>query len=433
MTAQLDHVNGIAAVPRFDPVALAEAEAIRTKAEAEAKALQIKAEGEAKAAEIAAQVEADKQRILNDRAALRAEADKAAHDKKMAELLAATAKAKAEADEADAAAERKAREDEGRAGEERRTEATWKWSARGIYLISLIIALPLQLKAFYSDDKPFMVAAPLLLEGLALVLAFGGAWAIAHRRNVRPYRIGIMAAAAIAAGVNLWHGNVDPAIGIEAGIVGALASLGGPVVLMAYEHGIAQKRDGIPSWRERRDAAKAAAAAAKEAADKAAEKKAAENLRAQEKWDTEQAALAEQKRKDADRQGAHKKVWDVAEAMRSARGLQYVTDQIWGEAWYRVTGSKVVGVWPELEASSRAAQARMKAASEMPIFGPFMQVESQKGPQSDGVDGRRSNGGTPPRRVPGDTPPNSPIARKQAVLEQTTRKAAGDSDERTIR
>lgn len=416
MTASLDHVNGrpVDTFTGFDPVALAKAEAIRTQADADASAVRIKAEGEAKAAEIAAQVEADKQRILNERAALRAEADKAVHEKKMAELLAATAKAKAEADEAEAAAERKVRDDEGRASEERRTEATWKWSARGIYLISLIIALPLQLKAFYSDDRPFMVAAPMLLEGLALVLAFGGAWAIAHRRDVRPYRIGIMAAAAIAGAVNLWHGTVDPAIGIEAGIVGALASLGGPVVLMAYEHGIAQKRDGIPSWRERRDAAKVAAATAREAAEKAAEKKAAEDLRAQEKRDADRAATAEQERKDKDRQQSHTKVWDVAEAMRSARGLQFVTDQIWSEAWYRVTGCKVVGIWPELEASSREAQARMKAASEdVPP-----QVESQMPTRFvkgfDELDGRRFNGGTPPRRVPHDTPRYSVAARAAA-------------------
>ncbi|MEU1919336.1 hypothetical protein ABZ742_04085 [Streptomyces albogriseolus] len=33
-------------------------------------------------------------------------------------------------------------------------------------------------------------------------------------------------------------------------------------------------------------------------------------------------------------------------------------------------------------------------------------------------DGRRHNGGTPPRRRPGDTQPYAPIARKQAALEQ---------------
>lgn len=37
-------------------------------------------------------------------------------------------------------------------------------------------------------------------------------------------------------------------------------------------------------------------------------------------------------------------------------------------------------------------------------------------------DGRRSNGGTPPVRRPGDTQPYSPIARAQARLEQTEKK-----------
>lgn len=418
MTAQLDHVNGrpVAAEPRFDPIALAKAEAIRTQAEAEAKALCIKAEGEAKAAEIAAREEAEKQRILNERAAMKLEADRAVQAERVAKAAAAAAEAEAAAAKANRLAEAEIEAECTREREEHRTEAIWKWSARGIYLTSLIIALPLQLKAFYSDDKPFMIAAPVLLEGLALVLAFGGAWAIAHRRDVLPYRLGIMAAALIAAGVNLWHGNTDPSIGIEAGIVGALASLGGPVVLMTYEHGIAQKRDGIPSYRERRDARKAAAKAAREIAEKAAERKAAEELRAKEKLDASLAAAAEQKRKDADRQKAHGKVWDVAEAMRSARGFPFVTDQVWSEAWYRVTGSKVVGVWPELEASSREAQARMKAASE----GPSPQVESQmptpaeKGPHA--LDGRRFNGGTPPRRVPNDTPRYSIQARTVASL-----------------
>ncbi|MFD8577374.1 hypothetical protein ACFV1H_18825 [Streptomyces virginiae] len=430
MTAQLDHINGAAVVPRFDPVALAEAEAIRTRAEAEAEAVRIKAEGEAKAAEAVGREEAEKQRILNERALMKLEADRAVQAERVAKSAAAAAEAEATAIKAKQATEAEVEHAENRQKEKRRTEAVWKWAAHGIYLTSLLIALPLQLMAFYSDDKPFMVAAPFLLEGLALVLALGGAWAIAHRRDVLPYRIGIMMSAVIASAVNLWHGSVDATIGLEAGIVGALASLGGPIVLMAYEHGIAQKRDGIPSMRERREASRAAAKAVREAAAKAEEKAAADRAKATEKAAAERAAGVEQKRKDDDRKQAHGKVWDVAEAMRSARGLPFVTDALWSEAWYRVTGSKVVGIWPELEASSKAAAARMKNASEMPILGPFAQVESQKGPRVDGVDGRRFNGGTPPRRVPGDSQPNSPAARAQASLEQTSRKS---TDERTIR
>lgn len=41
-------------------------------------------------------------------------------------------------------------------------------------------------------------------------------------------------------------------------------------------------------------------------------------------------------------------------------------------------------------------------------------------------DGRRRNGGTPPRRRPGQTLPYSPLARTQARLERTTDKAPKD-------
>jgi hypothetical protein len=115
-------------------------------------------------------------------------------------------------------------------------------------------------------------------------------------------------------------------------------------------------------------------------------------------------------------------VWEVAEALRSARGASVVTEQIWADAWYRVTGSKVVGVRPEMEADSKAAQARMKAIAEMPILGDSSQVGSQKAPGSKkapGVpDGRRFNGGTPPLRRAGDTLPYCDAAKKQAALEQ---------------
>jgi hypothetical protein len=272
-----------------------------------------------------------------------------------------------------------------------------------------------------------MVAAPALLEGFALALALGAAWAVANRRDVLPYRVGIMLGAVIAAAVNLYGGVTDPAIGLNAGIIGALASLGGPIVLMAYEHGIAQKADGIPSFRERRaaDKAKAKEAAAREQAK--AEKKAAEDKAKAEKTAQQQAAEAEQQRKDDDRKANHPEVWDRADSIRSARGFQAVTEAIWAEAWYRVTGSKLVGVTPEIEELSRLALERMQAATEIAPGDALSQVGSQKAPRPkrdpDAPDGRRNNGGIPPLRTPGDTAPYSPLARKQAALEQTTRTA----------
>ena len=431
-TASIEKVNGHAvAEQRFDPVALAEADAIRTRADAEAKALRIKAEGEADAARTLAAEEAEKQRLVNERARMKHEKDKAAHDRYLAEQAEKTAKANAEREKSEKAEADTAAEEAARAKEQERTENLWKWGARGIYAVGLVIAAPVQLLHFWDPARKFLLAAPLLLEGLALVLALGAAWAVAHRRDVAPYRVGIMISAAIAAAINLHGGITKPEIGFNAGLIGAIASLGGPIVLMAYEHGIAQKADGIPSWRERRAAAraKAEADAAREKARR--EKRDAEHQAAMEKAAAQARAEEEQKRRDEDRKKHHPEVWAVAEALRSARGSQYVTEPIWAEAWYRVTGSKTVGVTAEVEARSRAAQARMKVATDVPIIGDFSQVTSQKEPRpkksADAPDGRRFNGGTPPRRVPGDTQPYSPIAKKQASLEQASAAASEES------
>jgi hypothetical protein len=430
-TAAIESVNGVAVgEPRFDPVTLAKAEAIRAEADAKAEALRIEAEGKARAAVLLAEQEAEKQRIANERQAMRLEKEQADHKAHLAKKAAETAKDEADKARADKAAAEQEAEEAARVKEQQRSERIWKWGARGIYATGLIIAAPVQFMHFWDPDRPFLIAAPGLLEGLALVLAFGAAWAVAHRRDVAPYRVGIMLGALIAAGINLYGGLDDPRIGLNAGLIGAIASLGGPIVLMAYEHGIAQKVDGIPSWRERRAADKAAREAEAAKARAKAEKQAADAKAAAEKAAQQRAAEAEQKRKDDDRRARHKAVWDVADAMRSARGSQYVTEQIWADAWYRVTGSKVVGITPEIEAQSRAAQARMKTVTAAPILGDFSQVESQKGRPTkkdpEAPDGRRFNGGTPPRRTPGDTAPYSSAARKQATLEQTARPAASE-------
>ncbi|MGW7597249.1 hypothetical protein [Streptomyces antimycoticus] len=426
MTTSVEkQVNGTpvpAAEPRFDPRALAEAEAIRKRANAEAEALRIEAEGKAEAEKIKAAEEAEKQRLANERARMKLEKDQAAHDAYLAEKAEKAAKAKAAAEKAEKAAEEESEQEAAQEAEQRRSESLWKWGARSIYLVGLVIAAPVQFVAFWDRERPFLVAAPALLEGLALVLAAGAAWAVAHRRDVLPYRIGIMLGALLAAGINMWHGLKDPAIGINAGLIGAIASLGGPIVLMAYEHGIAQKADGIPSWREKRAADKAAEekVAAEESAR--AEKAAAAQKAAADKKAAEERAEVEQKRRDEDRQTHHPNVWEVAEALRSARGSQFVTEQIWGDAWHLVHGTRKVGITAEIEADAKAAETRMKTATETPVFGPLSLLESQKGPRTkrdpNAPDGRRSNGGTPPLRRPGDTQPYTEAAKKQAALEQ---------------
>ncbi|MEU6543913.1 hypothetical protein [Streptomyces sp. NPDC046859] len=422
-TSTEKRVNGRAvAEPGFDAVALAKAEAIRTEAAAKAEAARIKAAGEAEAEKILAEEKAEKERIANERARMRLEKEQADHAAYLARKAAEKAKADADREKTEQAEAEQAEREQQQLAEQERSERWWKWGARGIYAVGLIIAAPVQFMHFWDRERPFLIAAPALLEGLALVLAFGAAWAVAHRRDVAPYRVGIMLGAIIAAGINLYGGLYDERIGFNAGLIGAIASLGGPIVLMAYEHGIAQKADGIPSFRERRAAerVKREAEAAREKAR--AEKQAAEAKTAAEKAAAQARAEEEQRRRDEDRKTSHDEVWKVADSLRSARGSQYVTEQIWAEAWYRVTGCKTVGITPEIEAQSRSAQARMKTATDAPIIGDFSLVESQKGPRAkkdpNTPDGRRNNGGTPPVRRPGDSAPHHPIARAQARLEQ---------------
>jgi hypothetical protein len=412
--------------PRFDPRALAEAEAIRTRAAAEADALRTKAAGEADAARTLAAEQAEELRLANKRKRMRLEKDQSEHTAYLAKKAAETAKSKADEEKAGkVAAEREAAETK-RVTEQQRSEQWWKWGARSIYAVGLVIAAPVQLIHFWDPARKFLIAAPVLLEGLALVLAFGATWAVAHRRDVAPYRIGIMLGAIIAAGINMYGGLSDERIGFNAGLIGAIASLGGPIVLMAYEHGIAQKADGIPSWRERRAEAKKAEAEAAAKAKAKADKEASEATAAAAKAITEARAKEEQQRRDADRQAGHDDVWDVADALRSARGSQYVTEQIWAEAWFLVTGCKTVGIRSEIEAQSRAAQAHMRTVTEAPVLGPMSLVNSQRPAREkrdpNAPDGRRNNGGTPPVRRSGDSTPNHPVARKQAAVERTTEK-----------
>lgn len=405
--------------PRIDHVALAEADRIRKLADAEAEARRIEAEGKAEAERIRAADDAEKLRLENERKRMRLEKDQAAHELDLAEKAAKKATADAARERAAKAAEDEDEQERARTAEQERSQKWWKWGARGIYAVGLAIAAPVQFLDFWDPAHPFMVVAPALLEGFALVLAFGAAWAVAHRRDVAPYRVGIMLGALIAAGVNLRGGMTNPVVGLNAGIIGAVASLGGPIVLMAYEHGMAQKADGILSWRDRRAETKRREAEEAARAKARAERKAAEEKAAADKKAREDAAEAEQKRKDSDRQNGHDDVWKVAEALRSARGLPVVSDALWGEAWLLVTGSTKVGIRPEIEAASRTARQLMKDA----VDNGYAQVESHRPPvtkrDSNAPDGRRFNGGTPPRRTPGDSQPTSPIARTQARLERT--------------
>ncbi|MFR9796609.1 hypothetical protein ACL02U_11995 [Streptomyces sp. MS06] len=361
--------------PRFDPVALARAEAIRTEAAANADAQRIKAEGEAEAEKILAaekaeeqRLENEKQRIANERSALR-------FKREQAEQLTKIEKAEKEREDIT-----RAREDERRqAAEQQRAErqtaadidaaeTKWRHMALGFYTVCAIVALPVQVAAFWSPHAPWLIAAPLMLEGGAWVVLKGAAAAVASHRPHWHYRLIAWILAFIAAGINLWHGlnAFDPATAIGT----AFASIAGPGVWDLHEHGRIRKRDGALTRRERKAQKKAARA---EAAAKAAE----ELRRAEEKEAADKAAAEARRQLAEARAKEFPKVWEHAQRLAAALGETNVTEAVWKRAYRDVEGTDP-NESADIIRMRNGAEARVAAARERrPVNGSTSQRASQ--------------------------------------------------------
>lgn len=421
MTASLDHVNGRAVVPftepRFDPIALAEAEAIRTKAEAEAAALRIEAEAAAQVEIIKAAEEAEKQRLANARAARRDEADEAAHQVRMAEqwrklaetqrLTDAEAKA-AEETEAAAETEQEAREDSAR---------SWKRAAIGFAVVCALVALPVQMSAFYSPDRPYLGGVPIVLEAGAWVVLKGAAAAVTDRRPHWHYRLIAWLIAAGAAAVNLGHGLAS--FDTITAIATAVASIAGPGVWDLHEHGRIRARDGKKTWRERwaqrrteaKQAKQEAARAAAQAVEAEAEAKAA-------------AAAAEQIAKD--REDNFRDVWAHALKLAAALGETTVTDAIWVRAHNDIEGTDPGDSVEIIRARHVAEKRVLSARSEAPGEKPVKVTKGQRVIQVKAPRGPSSYRPVPPRRTRNDTPKFHPVARALAADAKRQSNAAAE-------
>ncbi|WP_392971126.1 hypothetical protein [Streptomyces sp. LN245] len=339
---------------RFDPRALAEAEAIRTRAAADAEAARIEAEGKAEAEKIKAAEDARKQKILNDKAEARAIEEQAARDARIAKHN----KDRREAELAQAAAEeesRQAKNDEAKAAEEIAVaDDKWRSYALNFYRVCAVVAMPVQIAAFYNPRAIWLMAAPLMLEGGAWVVLKGAAAAVANRRPSWHYRLIAWLLAFIAAGINLWHGlnAFDPATALGT----AFASIAGPGVWDLHEHGRIRKRDGALTSRERKAAENAAKAEAKRLA--AEEKQRAADEEAAKKAAEEAAAKLA-----ADREAMFPKVWQHAVKLAADLGKTSVTDAIWAQAKLDVEGAKP-GESADVIRMRNAAQARVEAARQ---------------------------------------------------------------------
>ncbi|MFB7618755.1 hypothetical protein [Kitasatospora sp. NPDC056181] len=357
-----------------------------SKEAAEAEALRAKTETAKAAADIANQVKAAKA------AAEIAEGQAKAEEirQQAADQRAETARRRAEAEAVRAKAQRSAEQ--------------WKKSAKAIAVTCVIVSLPLQLMAFWSPDAPFLLAAPLVLEGLAWALLKGAEAAIDENRPSWHYRALAGAVALFAATVNYLHGST--AFGLGTGLGGAFCSLAGPLVWDLHEHGRIRKRDGRKSRRERREEARKLAA-------EAAEKQAAEQREADDR-----------EARDVSRSVQWPPVWERAVALAAALGELHPSDATWKRAWDDVEGA-TLGDTAQSIAARVAAKAAVKDAAKDPanqaekVEKP--QVESQMATPAKSTrvrtsDGRRNNGGTPPVRRAGDTLGYSPVARRAMSL-----------------
>jgi chemotaxis protein histidine kinase CheA len=392
----------------FDPVALARAEAIRTEATAKADAARIEAEAKAEAERAKAIEEARKQKLANDKAEQRAAEEKAARAARIAEHNRKKAAAeRAEREEA-AQAERARQQEEQKVQDVAAADDRWRAYALNFYRVCAVVALPVQVSAFYNPRAIWLMAAPLMLEGGAWVVLKGAAAAVANRQPSWHYRLIAWLLAFIAAGINLWHGlqAFDPATALGT----AFASIAGPGVWDLHEHGRIRKRDGVPTRRERKAAEKAAKA---EAARLAAE----EAKRAAEKEAAAKAAEEERQRLREERQREFEDVW--AEAVKSGAAVGKAPDDpaVWPRAYRNIEGCDP-GESIESITARRAAEKRVQAAlAGTPVNTVSKTTNAQRASQVPGA--KKPRVYTPPKnrgkRTKGDVK-YTPGVRNQASL-----------------
>lgn len=390
----------------IDPVAEAEAEAIRAKARVDAEAARIEAEAKAKAIEIKAADEAERLRLANERQRMALEEKQAAHARRLAEI-------KAEQEEVDrrAAVARKKAEAESKAEAEAAdaiadADARWRRYALGFYIVCAVVALPVQIAAFWSPSAPWLVIAPLMLEGGAAVVLKGAAAAVAGHRPHWHYRLIAWLLAFIAASVNLWHGinAFDPATAIGT----AFASVAGPGVWDLHEHGRIRKRDGALTRRQRR-AEKAEQK--RVAAIEAAEKKAADEAKEAAARAADEAArkLAEARAKE------YPKVWEHALKLAAALGEATVTAAVWKRAYNDIEGTDPGDSVDVIRTRNVAARRVAAARSEAPGNTPSKVTNAQRAAQVIPGSVKPRIKPVPPRRKRNDTPKFHPVARSLAA------------------
>lgn len=381
-----------------DPIAEAKAEAIRLKAEAEAQATRIKAAEEA-----------ERQRLANERATMRLERERAEHEAKVA---AANRRKEEEDRQAREAREKQQAEQAATTAEQDKRQASaesWRRAALGFAIVCAIVALPVQMSAFYNRHALWLLAAPFVLEGLAWVVLRGAAAAVDEHRPHWHYRLIAWAAAFIAASINLAHGLSHFDLATATGT--AFASLAGPGVWDLHEHGRIRVRDGKLTRTERKKRKHAEKRAA-------AEKAAAETQAKAAKQAAAEAAKQAAEKLARDRAETYPKEWQRALQLAAALGETMVTEAIWRRAWKDIHGADP-GETVDVVRSRNMAVTRMaRALAEGSDKTPSKVTSTQRASQVPSAAKPRRY--APPAvrgvRRQGDTPKYVNAARTQASI-----------------
>ncbi|MFF0166783.1 hypothetical protein [Streptomyces prasinus] len=385
--------------------AWAESEERRLAAEAEKEAALKRADAEAEAIRVKAEEEARKLRLANDRQERKAAEEQAASEARIAE----SRQRKADADRARADADRQAKEQQQTEAEKaeavEKSSERWRNVALGFYGLCAAVALPVQMAAFYDPDAKYLLVAPVFIEVIALVALVGAAAAVTDGRPQWHYRLVAWVGALTAATINIVHGldAFDPATAFGT----ALASVAGPGMWDLHEHGRLRKRNGKPSWRERR--------AQRKEAERIAAEKVAEEVREAERQAYREKAEREAVQQLTERRASlFPKVWQHAEKLAADLGETTVTQAIWERAKLDVEGAKP-GESAEVLRMRNAAEMRVEAAREKRcVNGSSQQVASQVlGPKKTRVYNPPARRGV---RTSGDSPKQSPGARRQASI-----------------
>lgn len=399
--------------PARDLLAEAEAEAIRSRARADAEARRVAADAEADAVRIKAEAEAEKQRIANERAARRLALENAELDAKIADANRRRDEAARAATAARTADETAAKADAEQHAEVEKATSRWRIYALSFYIVCAIVALPVQVAAFWSPRAPWLIVAPLMLEGGAWVVLKGAAAAVASHRPHWHYRLIAWLLAFIASGINLWHGM--HAFDVATAIGTAFASLAGPGVWDLHEHGRIRVRDGKLTRAQRR--------AVKAEGKRQAAEKAAADVRAKAEREAAEAAAVEAAAQLAGhRAEAYPKEWAHALKLASALGATSVTELVWERAWDDLHAAKPGVTVDAIRTRNVAAKRLAVARSEGPDSTPSKVTNAQRVPQVSAVSGRGAKGGPKVRGVrrPGDTRPFVNAAKKQASIAAKT-------------